>query len=156
MLKLGPLCNRLQNVDYGDGQTQSYTFDPMGNRMAKTDVGGGINGTEGYTYNAANMLLSRAGNAYTNDADGNTLTGGGHTNTWDSQNRLVTCLNGATTSSFVYGSDGIRRQATITMGGTTTVTDSVLDNSMLVREQRAGSNFATYFVGCARPGISPR
>jgi len=40
------------------------------------------------------MLLGTALNggsasAYTNDADGNTLTGGGRVNTWDSQNRLV-------------------------------------------------------------------
>ena len=52
---------RLSSVNYGDGQTQSYNFDAMSNRLSKTDVGGGINGTEAYTYNAANMLLSRAG-----------------------------------------------------------------------------------------------
>ena len=111
----------------------------MGNRLSKSDVGGGINGTEGYSYNAANMLLSRAGNAYVNDADGNTLTGGGRTNTWDSQNRLVQCVNGANTSRFVYGADGLRRQSTV--NGTTT--DFVIDASMFVRERRAGANIAT-------------
>jgi YD repeat-containing protein len=70
--------NRLTGVDYGDGTTQGYTFDPMGNRLTKTQ-----GSTESYTYNAANMLLSRGGNSYTNDANGNTLTGGGRTNTWD-------------------------------------------------------------------------
>ena len=43
-------------------------------------------------YNAADMLLSSGGNAYTSDADGNTLTGANRMNTWDSQNRLVSCL----------------------------------------------------------------
>jgi hypothetical protein len=46
------------------------------------------------------MLLTRGANAYTNDANGNTLTGGGRTNTWDSQNRLVQCVyNGTTTTA---------------------------------------------------------
>jgi len=42
--------------------------------------GDGINGTENYTYNNANMLQTRGSNNYTNDANGNTLTGGGRTN----------------------------------------------------------------------------
>jgi len=39
--------SRLTNVNYADGITQSYTFDPMGNRLSKTE--NGI--AEGYTYN---------------------------------------------------------------------------------------------------------
>ena len=62
--------NRLTSVDYGDGQTQSYAFDSMGNRQSKTDAGGGIGGTEAYSYNNANMLLSRAGNPYLSDQNG--------------------------------------------------------------------------------------
>ena len=74
-------------MDYGDGEVQQYTFDPMGNRLTKT-----VNGTpEGYTYNNANRLLTRGGQNYTNDPSaalgqalaGNTLTGGGRTMTWD-------------------------------------------------------------------------
>lgn len=139
--------NRLTSVNYGDGQTQSYTFDAMGNRLSKTDAGGGINGTESYSYNNANMLLSRAGNAYTNDANGNTLTGGGRTCTWDSQNRMATCSYNGNTSSFVYGADGIRHQSTV--NGTTT--DFVLDNSMFIREMRGGSVYATYLMGARGP-----
>ena len=47
----------------------------MGNRTSKTDAGGGLNGSESYSYNAANMLLSRASSNYTNvnDQNGNTL-----------------------------------------------------------------------------------
>ena len=136
--------NRLKTVNYGDGQTQGYSFDPMGNRTQKQDS---VTGTENYSYNAANMLLSRAGNSYTNDADGNTLTGGGRTNTWDSENRMVSCVNGANTSSFVYGADGMRRR-TIVNGVTT---DSVLDNSMFIRERRNSMNIATYLVGGRGP-----
>ena len=138
--------NRLKTVDYGDGQTQAYSFDAMANRLSKQDS---ATGTENYSYNSANMLLTRGLNSYANDANGDTLTGGGRTNTWDSQNRLVQCVNGANTSSFVYGSDGIRRQSTV--NGTTT--DFVLDASMFIRERNhtTGVNLATYFVGARGP-----
>ncbi|MDE2207334.1 MAG: hypothetical protein KGK12_11920, partial [Armatimonadetes bacterium] len=56
--------NRLTSVNYGDGETQGYTFDAMGNRLQKTDS---ATGNEGYTYNAANMLLTRGTGSYTND-----------------------------------------------------------------------------------------
>ena len=64
----------------------------MGNRLSRQDS---VSGTTNSTFDAANMLLSTTGagaSTYTNDADGNTLTGGGRTNTWDSQNRLVSCI----------------------------------------------------------------
>lgn len=137
---------RLKTVDYGDGQTQSYSFDAMDNRLSKQDS---ITGTENYSYNAASMLLTRGIVSYMNDSNGNTLTGGGRTNTWNSQNRLVQCVNSANTSSFVYGSDGIRRQSTV--NGITT--DVVLDNTMFVRERNhaTGTNLATYLVGVRGP-----
>ena len=75
--------------DEGKGQTQSYTFDAMGNRLSRVDS---VSGTTTSAYNAANMLLSTSGygaSGFQNDLDGNTLSGGGRTNAWDSQNRLV-------------------------------------------------------------------
>ncbi len=119
----------------------------MGNRTSKTDTGGGINGTVGYSYNNANMLLTRGANSYTNDADGNTLTGGGRTNTWDSENRLISCSYSGNTTTNIYGSDGIRHRSTV--NGTTT--DTVLDSLMMVREMRGGSAYATYFIGAHGP-----
>ena len=44
---------------YGDGQTQSYSFDPMDNRLSKQDSATGI---ENFTYNLANMMLTRGSN----------------------------------------------------------------------------------------------
>jgi len=64
--------NRLVSVDYGDGQTQSYGFDAMGNRLSRADS---VAGTTNSAYNAADMLLSAGG-----------------TSAWDSQNRLVSCI----------------------------------------------------------------
>lgn len=118
----------------------------MGNRLSKQDSAAG---TENYSYNAANMLLSRAGNPYSSDAAGNMLAGGGRTNTWDSQNRLIQCVNGITTSSFVYGEDGIRHQTTV--NGSTK--DFVVDSSMFVQERNHSTraNVATYLVGARGP-----
>ena len=105
----------------------------MGNRLQKQDS---ATGTENYTYNAANMLLTRGGNSYTSDANGNTLTDGTRTNIWDSQNRLTHCANGAISSDFLYGADGLRRRATFSG----TISEYGLDNSMLVREFKHAGN----------------
>lgn len=144
--------NRLTNVDYGDGQTQSYTFDAMGNRLSRQDS---ASGTTNSAYNAANMLLSTTGagaSAYSNDLDGNTLTGGGRTNTWDSQNRLVSCITSGNSSTFKYGADGLRRQKTT--NGTTM--DYAYDGTMMVREGHAAGGSlsqvtATYLIGARGP-----
>jgi YD repeat-containing protein len=70
--------SRLTSVNYGDGQQQSYGFDHMGNRLSKRD---NVTGNETSVFDNANRLTSRNGGAYTNDLNGNTLTGGGRTNT---------------------------------------------------------------------------
>ena len=144
--------NRLTNVDYGDGQTQVYTFDAMGNRLSKQDS---VSGTTNYAVDAANRLTGTTGtgaSTYTNDADGNTLTGGGRTNTWDSQNRLVSCILGSNTSTFKYGADGLRRQKTTN----SVTTDYAYDGTMMVREGVASSGTlsqvkATYLCGPRGP-----
>ena len=144
--------NHLKTVNYGDGQTQTYGFDAMGNRLSKQDSS---TGTTNYGYNAANMLLSTTGtgaSSYSNDADGNTLTGGGRTNTWDSQNRLVSCIITGNSSTFQYGADGLRRQKTT--NGTTT--DYAYDGTMMVREGVASGGTlsqvkATYLIGPRGP-----
>lgn len=87
----------------------------MGSRLTKTD---NVAGNDSYTYNAANMLLARNGGAYSNDANGNTLSGGGRTNTWDGQNRLKQCVYNGTTTTHTYGVHGLRRR-TIQGGNTT-------------------------------------
>jgi len=136
--------SRLTSVNYGDGQTQGYSFDPMGNRLTKSDS---VAGNDTYSYNAANMLLTRNGGAYTNDINGNTLTGGNRTNSWDGQNRLTQCVYNGNTSTFTYGSDGLRRRSV--ENGVTT--DYVLDGQGVVREMRGANVHATYFHGLRGP-----
>ena len=136
--------SRLTSVDYGDGQTQSYTFDPMGNRTGKTDS---VNGNDASTFNAANMLLTKNGQGYTYDANGNTLTGGGRTNSWDSANRLTQIVFNGTTTTHTYGSDGLRRR---TVKGADT-TDYILDGDSVIRTLQNGVLDKTYFHGLRGP-----
>ncbi|MGI4791253.1 MAG: RHS repeat-associated core domain-containing protein [Janthinobacterium lividum] len=145
--------NRLSTVNYGDGETQSYGFDPMGNRLQKTDSS---TGTTNSVFDAANRLTSTTGtgaSTYTNDADGNTLTGGGRTNTWDSQNRLVSCAYNGSTTTNTYGADGLRRSSTV--NGVTTY--YVYDGQTLIREMQKNPttgalfNTATYLTGPRGP-----
>ena len=98
-------------------------YDPAGNRQPADN--------HSYnTYNAANMLTASNGSTYTNDLNGNTVTGGGRTSIWDSQNRLVqTTFNGVTTG-FTSGPDGLRRTATT--GGVTT--QYILDGQNVAQE----------------------
>ena len=142
-------ASRLATVQYEAGQTplhqQDYTFDAMGNRLTRTGEGG--NQTCGFDA-AGIMLTSVNGQAYTNDLNGNQITGAGRTNTWDSQNRLVQCVYGNTTSQFTYGPDGLRRCSTVNG----VVTNYVLDNSMMVREtNNGGFAQATYLIGPRGP-----
>ena len=101
------------------------------------------------------MLLSAGGNAYVSDADGNTLSGGGRTMSWDSENRMTQCVDRGTnsTSIYDYGADGLHRQAIVTANGTTTTTNTIYDATMPVEEttynSATGQNVlsATYFQG---------
>ena len=148
------VLNRVTSVDYGDGETQTYKFDPMGNRLEKGDTVGGTTSTTTYSYDAANRLTTLNGTsaAYTYDANGNVLTGAGRTLSWDSQNRMVQSLVGGVTSTYTYGSDGLRQSSS-----TNTVTTNYgYDGTMLVGEyQKNAQNqlvaTATYFQGTNGP-----
>ncbi len=101
----------------------------------------------GNTYDAANILLASGTNQYTNDWNGNTLAGGGRTNTWDSQNRLVQTMYNGVTSSFTYGSAGLRRSAAA--GGVTT--HYVLDGQNVVQGHSGGALVGSYLYGPRGP-----
>lgn len=104
----------------------------MGNRTQRVDS---VAGTTTYGYDAANRLTDLNGihDAYVNDADGNTLSGGGRTNTWDVQDRLVQSVTSGHTSAFSYGSDGLRHSSLVDGNLTTCY---AYDGQMLVREMQ--------------------
>ncbi len=69
-------------------------------------------------------------------------------NTWDSVNRLRTCVAGQTSSQFAYGPDGLRKQSTVNGA----VTRYILDSSMVFRETN-GQNApqVPYLIGPRGP-----
>jgi RHS repeat-associated protein len=97
----------LLSATQGASTTESYTYDPVGNRLSN------LSGS-GWSNNTSNELTSRPGVSYTYDNNGNTLTktdSTGTTNyTWDFENRLtsVTLPGSGGTVSFKYDPFGRR------------------------------------------------
>src|SRR5271156_5963261 len=97
----------LTQVTQGASTTESYTFDPVGNRLS--NLAG-----SGWSYNSSNELGSRTGYTYTYDNNGNTATevnsSGTTTFAWDYENRLtsVTLPGSGGTVTFKYDPFGRR------------------------------------------------
>jgi len=97
----------LLSATQGGSTTESYTYDPVGNRLSN------LSGS-GWSNNTSNELTSRPGVTYTYDYNGNTLTktdSTGTTNyTWDFENRLtsVTLPGSGGTVTFKYDPFGRR------------------------------------------------
>jgi RHS repeat-associated protein len=91
----------------GTSTTESYSYDPVGNRTASL-------GVSSYTTNASNEMTANSNASYTYDSNGNTLskTVGSDTTsyTWDYENRLtsVTLPGSGGTVSFKYDPLGRR------------------------------------------------
>jgi YD repeat-containing protein len=105
---------RLTQASYTSGESYQYTYDPAGNRLQQI-----INGdTTTYFYDAANRLTSMDGVGYTYDDNGNLLTTGALTNTWDAANRLIETTRAGTTPQPSY--DGLGNRVGQTVGLSTT------------------------------------
>ena len=97
----------LTQVTQGTNTTESYSYDPVGNRTASL-------GVSSYTTNSSNELTSTSNATYTYDNNGNTLTKVVGSNTtsfaWDYENRLAssTLPGSGGTVSFKYDPFGRR------------------------------------------------
>ena len=97
----------LTNVTQGTNTTESYTYDPVGNRLSSL-------GVSPYSYNVSNQITAKPGVTYTYDSNGNTASktdATGTTNyTWDYENRLtsVTLPGTGGTVAFKYDPSGRR------------------------------------------------
>jgi RHS repeat-associated protein len=98
---------QLTQVTQANNTTESYSYDPEGNRTASL-------GASSYTTNASNELTATSNASYTYDSNGNTLTktvGSNTTSyTWDFENRLtsVTLPGSGGTVTFKYDPMGRR------------------------------------------------
>lgn len=97
----------LLSATQGTSTTESYTYDPVGNRLSN------LSGS-GWNSNTSNELTSRPGVTYTYDNNGNTFTKTDSTGTtnysWDFENRLtsVTLPGSGGTVYFKYDPFGRR------------------------------------------------
>jgi RHS repeat-associated protein len=133
-------ANQLTSLVYANGATTlgdlGYTYDLAGNRTAVTGSWARTSLPEalsGATYDAANRILTWAGQAYSYDLNGNLASDGLTSYTWNARNQL-TGLTGGTSASFQYDGTGRRRGKTIS--GTTT--NFLYDGLNFVQEQSGG------------------
>ncbi len=133
----------LTQVTQGSSTTESYTYDPVRNRLSSLDV-------SSYTNNSSNELTSTSNATYTYDNNGNTLTKvvGSNTTTfaWDYENRLanVTLPGSGGTVSFKYDPFG-RRAYKSSSSGTSIF---AYDGDNLIEETNAtGAVVARYSQG---------
>lgn len=137
---------QVTGVNQGANTTESYTYDPVGNRLSSL-------GVSPYSYNNSNQLTSTPSVTYTYDSNGNTLTkvdaSGTTTYTWDFENRLasVTLPGTGGTVTFKYDPFGRRIQKSSVNGTTNYVYDGA-NNAEEV--DSAGGALARYAMG---PGI---
>ncbi|MGA7091116.1 MAG: RHS repeat-associated core domain-containing protein [Candidatus Acidiferrales bacterium] len=129
----------LLSVVQGTNTTESYTYDPVGNRLSSL-------GMSPYSYNTSNELTSTSAASYGYDYNGNTTskTVSGNTTSyaWDYENRLtsVTLPNSGGTVTFKYDPFGRRIQKAFTQGSTTTTTNYVYDDTDTVDELDQNGN----------------
>jgi len=133
---------RLKTATYNDGTSFVYTYDAVGNRLTEVTTGGL---SISYIYDNANRLTSVDGIPYGWDNNGNLLSDGASTYTYDKANRMKTVVQGSTTYGNVYNGQGDRLRQTVNGVPTTYVLDL---NAGLTQVLSDGSN--TYLYGASR------
>jgi RHS repeat-associated protein len=136
----------LTQVTQATNTTESYSYDPVGNRLSSL-------GVSPYSVNSSNELTSTPSATYTYDNNGNTLTkvtsAGTTTYGWDYENRLtsVTLPGTGGTLAFKYDGHGHRVQKVFTQGSTTTTTNYLYDgNSAIADVDQNGNVLARYVM----------
>jgi len=138
----------LTQVTQGTNTTESYSYDPVGNRTASLAI-------PSYTVNSSNELTSDSNASYTYDNNGNTLTKVVGSNTtsyaWDFENRLtsVTLPGTGGTVQFKYDPFGRRIQKVYTTGSnppTTTTTNYLYDGDNEVEQVDQNGNVLSRFA----------
>jgi len=134
----------LTQVTQGANTTESYTYDPVGNRLSSL-------GGSPYVNNTSNELTSTPNASYIYDYNGNTTSktdSSGTTNyTWDYENRLASVTLPGTSGSITFKYDplGRRIQKAFTQNSTTTTINYLYDGSNAVADiDQNGSVLSRY------------
>ena len=138
----------LTQVTQGTNTTESYSYDPVGNRLSSL-------GVASYTYNPSNELTITSTGTYGYDANGNETSktdSTGTTNyTWDFENHLkqVTLPNSGGTVTFLYDPFGRRIQKVYTTGSnppTTTTTNYLYDGDNEIEQLDQNGSIVSRFA----------
>jgi RHS repeat-associated protein len=137
------LIYELLNATQGGSATESYTYDPVGNRLSNLT-------SSGWSYNVSNELNSRPSNSYTYDANGNTQTmansSGTTTYTWDFENRLTSVALPGSGGSVNFKYDPFGRRIYKSSSSGTSI--YAYDGDNLIEEANAtGAAVARYSPG---------
>ena len=129
-------------------ETISYTYDPVGNRLTKTDS----SRTTNYTYDANDRLLTEGGNIYTYDDNGNTLrkSDGVHSTTYDYdyENRLASAQTPSSLIDYEYDANGIRVRSIVDGVVTDYLVDKNRDYAQVLEERDdVGTLVVSYLYG---------
>jgi RHS repeat-associated protein len=143
-------------VTLGYGRNHSYQITSLNVSDSFYLPTPGVGPSTVYVPNALNQYGSADGQAATYDANGNLQTwfptGGQHTYTYDSENRLVTvALNGNATATISYDYDGLGRRTSKTVGGLSTF--YLLDGDEEIAEYSGSSLLRRYITG---PNVDDR
>jgi RHS repeat-associated protein len=155
-----PAGNRTSKINYLNGTTSNYTYDPLYELKQVTQDGSTTEsysydavanrlssvGVPSYQYNASNELISNSQGSYTYDANGSTLSDPtGKMYTWDFENRLSSTFVPSTgTITFRYDPFGRRIQKSSPLG----TTNYLYDQKNLVAEvDSSGNVIARYTQG---------
>lgn len=106
--------NQLTSETLPNGETRTYSYDGFGNRVGMT-----INGqTTAATFNTGNQLTKFKDSVLTYDANGNRLTDGKYSYTWDASDHLIGVTKKGESTPFVtYTYDANDRRVSKTLNG---------------------------------------
>src|SRR5579883_1743577 len=132
--------DQLLSATQGATTTESYTYDPVGNRLSSL-------GVSPYSVNVSNELSSTSNASFTYDNNGNTLTKTDSTGTtnysWDFENRLtsVTLPGSGGTVTFKYDPFGRRIYKSSSSGTSIYAYD---ENNLVEETNASGAPVARY------------
>ena len=134
---------QLTQVTQGTSTTESYSYDPVGNRLSSI-------GVSQYVYNASNELTATSNTSYTYDANGNTISKTDSTGTttysWDFENRLTSVTLPGSGGSVSFKHDPFGRR--IYKSSPSTASIFAYDGENLIEETNAsGTAVARYAQG---------
>jgi RHS repeat-associated protein len=142
-------ASRMTELTYRNGPAilgaLTYTYDAAGNR---TRIGGAWARTglpapvASATYDAGNRQISFAGQTLAYDLNGNLVSDGTTTYTWDARNRLSSLNDPGMNATFVYDPMGRRQRKTV--AGTST---EFLHDGYNVAQEASGTEIASLLGG---------